>query len=74
MFDREKKIKAIFTLLKFSIIFSRDDKEIISSKISSLSDEDIMNLGKILAYEHNNRKSLDQNLITDFLKNLKKSN
>lgn len=72
MIDRPKKVNALLTLLKFSSIFPVHDKEKIQINLNNFSDDDIMNLGKILSYEHKNRGSLDKSLIQDFLKNLKK--
>jgi hypothetical protein len=74
MIDRPKKINALLTLLKFSTIFPKTDKDIIIEKINLFSDDDIMNLGKILAFEHKNRESLDQSLVQNFIANLRNKN
>lgn len=74
MIDRPKKINALLTLLKFSTIFPKSDKDIIAEKINLFSDDDIMNLGKILAFEHKNRESLDQSLVQNFIANLRNKN
>jgi hypothetical protein len=74
MIDRPKKINALLTLLKFSTIFPKTDKDIITEKINLFSDDDIMNLGKILAFEHKNRESLDQSLVQNFIANLRNKN
>ena len=74
MIDRPKKINALLTLLKFSTIFPKTDKDIIKEKINLFSDDDIMNLGKILAFEHKNRESLDQSLVQNFIANLRNKN
>ena len=72
--DRPKKINALLTLLKFSTIFPKTDKDIITDKINLFSDDDIMNLGKILAFEHKNRETLDQSLVQNFIANLRNKN
>jgi len=74
MIDRPKKINALLTLLKFSTILPKTDKDIIKEKINLFSDDDIMNLGKILAFEHKNRESLDQSLVQNFIANLRNKN
>ena len=74
MIDRSKKINALLTLLKFSTIFPKTDKDIITDKINLFSDDDIMNLGKILAFEHKNRETLDQSLVQNFIANLRNKN
>ncbi len=74
MIDRPKKINALLTLLKFSTIFPKTDKDIITDKINLFSDDDIMNLGKILAFEHKNRETLDQSLVQNFIANLRNKN
>ena len=74
MIDRPKKINALLTLLKFSTILPKTDKDIIKEKINLFSDDDIMNLGKILAFEHKNRESLDQSLLQNFIANLRNKN
>ena len=74
MIDRPKKINSLLTLLKFSTIFPKTDKDIITDKINLFSDDDIMNLGKILAFEHKNRETLDQSLVQNFIANLRNKN
>lgn len=73
MTDRELKIKALLNLLDYSLLFPNQIKEEIKNKVNEFSEEDIMNLGTILAYEHENRDALDKATAATFLKNLKKS-
>jgi len=71
--DRQAKINALFTLLDFSMIISREMKDEIKKKIEDFSIEDIMNLGSILAYEHYNREKLDDMALKTFIESLNKS-
>ena len=72
-FNRTAKINALVTLLDFSLIVPEDMKIVVKEKINQFSDQDIMNLGKILAYEHENREKLDKSMLETFVKSLNKS-
>lgn len=72
-FNRTAKINALVTLLDFSLIIPEDMKIVVKEKINQFSDQDIMNLGKILAYEHENREKLDKSMLETFVKSLNKS-
>ena len=72
-FNRTAKINALVTLLDFSLIIPEDMKSVVKEKINQFSDQDIMNLGKILAYEHENREKLDKSMLETFVKSLNKS-
>jgi hypothetical protein len=69
-FDRQAKIKALNTLMEYSILIPEPNRLELMENIDKLSDEDIMNLGKILAFEHNNREKLDQQTVVTFLNSL----
>ena len=72
-FNRNAKINALFTLLDFSLIIPEDMKIVVKERINYFSDQDIMNLGKILAYEHENREKLDKSMLQTFIQSLNKS-
>ncbi len=72
-FNRTAKINALITLLDFSLIIPEDMKIVVKEKINKFSDQDIMNLGKILAYEHENREKLDKSMLETFVKSLNRS-
>jgi len=72
-YNRTAKINALVTLLDFSLIIPEDMKSVVKEKINQFSDQDIMNLGKILAYEHENREKLDKSMLETFVKSLNKS-
>jgi hypothetical protein len=72
-FNRTAKINALITLLDFSLIIPEDMKIVVKEKINQFSDQDIMNLGKILAYEHENREKLDKSMLETFVKSLNRS-
>ena len=72
-YNRTAKINALITLLDFSLIIPEDMKIVVKEKINQFSDQDIMNLGKILAYEHENREKLDKSMLQTFIQSLNKS-
>jgi hypothetical protein len=72
-YNRTAKINALITLLDFSLIIPEDMKIVVKEKIIQFSDQDIMNLGKILAYEHENREKLDKSMLETFVKSLNQS-
>jgi hypothetical protein len=72
-YNRTAKINALITLLDFSLIIPEDMKIVVKEKINQFSDQDIMNLGKILAYEHENREKLDKSMLETFVKSLNQS-
>ncbi len=72
-YNRTAKINALITLLDFSLIIPEDMKMVVKEKINQFSDQDIMNLGKILAYEHENREKLDKSMLQTFIQSLNKS-
>ncbi len=72
-YNRTAKINALITLLDFSLIIPEDMKIVVKEKINQFSDQDIMNLGKILAYEHENREKLDKSMLETFVNSLNKS-
>jgi len=72
-FNRNAKINALFTLLDFSLIIPEDMKIVVKERINDFSDQDIMYLGKILAYEHENREKLDKSMLQTFIQSLNKS-
>ena len=72
-YNRTAKINALITLLDFSLIIPEDMKMVVKEKINQFSDQDIMNLGKILAYEHENREKLDKSMLETFVKSLNQS-
>lgn len=61
--EKATKIKALVTLLDMSMLFSLPRKELIKSKLETLSDDEIMGLGRLLATEHKNRDTLDKALL-----------
>ena len=72
-YNRTAKINALITLLDFSLIIPEYMKIVVKEKIIQFSDQDIMNLGKILAYEHENREKLDKSMLETFVKSLNQS-
>lgn len=72
-YSREEKINALFTLMKFSLIIPEETKFLIKDKISLFSDEEIDNIGSILATEHDNREKLDEMALKTFIDSLNKT-
>lgn len=63
--DRQKKEEAFIKLLEFSLLFTPEDKKTLIMKLSTLSDEDLMAMGRVLALEHQNRDALDERMVKE---------
>ncbi len=58
--NRQTKIDAIRTLIKFSLLFTLEDKNNIGKKLTDLTEEELETIGKVLSVEHQNREILDK--------------
>jgi len=65
--EREKNIEALYLLLDYSILIPDYFTEELKKNIDKVPDDYIMNLGKILAYEHRNRELLDKKLLDTYV-------
>jgi hypothetical protein len=72
-FHRGTKIEALFTLMEYSLIIPEEMKVKIQENIVKFSDEDIMNMGMVLSYEHDHRKELDRETLQIFISHLNRS-
>ena len=58
--DKQSKVEAINLLLEYSLLFTLEEKKKIKEKLLTLSDEEIMKVGKFLSTEHVHRDELDK--------------